>query len=92
MTMKKYGRYYINGYALLFAIETGVRVAELCSLMWDDVLDNCIHIHNQQLNKKNKDGHKTYYLAPYTKNEKGISSEGCATHSDSRLQTITLFA
>ena len=75
MTMKKYGSYYINGYAMLFAIETGVRVAELCALKWEDIKENSIHIHCQQLNKQ-VDGTKVYYLVPYTKNEKGQSEDG----------------
>lgn len=57
MTMKKYGSYYINGYAMLFAIETGVRVGELCALKWEDITANSIHIHSQQLNKRQ--GHCT---------------------------------
>ena len=75
MTLKKYGKYYIHGYAMLFAIETGVRVAELCALKWEDILPDRIHIHAQQLHEK-LEGGKKYYLAPYTKNEKGISEDG----------------
>lgn len=75
MTMKKYGSYYINGYAMLFAIETGVRVGELCALKWEDITANSIHIHSQQLNKS-VEGGKEYYLVPYTKNEKGESEDG----------------
>ena len=76
MTMKKYGRYYINGFALLFSIETGVRVGELCSLKWADIREDCIHIHSQQLSEEREKGHTTYYYDPHTKNEKGISCEG----------------
>ena len=72
---KRYGDYYINGYAMLFAIETGVRVGELCALKWEDVHENYIHIHAQQL-YQNVDGKKEIYFAPYTKNEKGISEDG----------------
>lgn len=75
MQMKKYGRYYINGYALLFAIETGVRVGELCAIKWRDVYEDRIHIHSQQLCDKTK-GYTDYYYVPYTKNEKGISEDG----------------
>ncbi|MCF0142462.1 MAG: tyrosine-type recombinase/integrase, partial [Parasporobacterium sp.] len=75
MTLAKYGSYYINGYALLFAIETGVRVGELCALKWEDVKENSIHIHCQQLYRKCEGG-KDYYLVPYTKNEKGQSADG----------------
>ena len=75
MGMKKYGSYYINGYAMLFAIETGVRVGELCALKWSDIETESIHIHSQQLTKIT-DGAKEYYLVPYTKNEKGESEDG----------------
>lgn len=73
--MDKYGSYYINGYAMLFAIETGVRVGELCALKWEDIEEESIHIHSQQLANKEKGG-KEYYLVPYTKNEKGESEDG----------------
>ena len=76
MTMKKYGRYYINGFALLFSIETGVRVAELCSLKWANIREDCIHIHSQQLSEEREPGHTTYYYDLHTKNEKGISCDG----------------
>lgn len=75
MTQKKYGSYYINGYALLFEIETGLRVGELCAVQWSDIGENAIHIHSQQLNTIEPGG-KNYFLAPYTKNEKGISEDG----------------
>lgn len=75
MTLKKYGNYYINGYAMLFAIETGVRVGELCAIRWEDIKEHSIHIHSQQLSRKVSGG-KEYYLVTYTKNEKGVSEDG----------------
>ncbi len=75
MKMQKYGRYYVNGFALLFSIETGVRVGELCSVMWSDVYGDYIHIHTQQLSDR-KNGKKEYHLDYKTKNEKGISTDG----------------
>lgn len=72
--LKRFGDYYINGYTMLFTIETGVRVGELCALKWADVKDNYIHIHAQQL-FQNFDGKKEVYYAPYTKYEKGISED-----------------
>lgn len=74
MTQKKYGAYYINGFACLFAIETGVRAGELCSIKWSDVKEDCIHIHTQQLYLKQENG-KNYYEVNYTKNEKGESAD-----------------
>lgn len=69
--------YYVNGYAMKFAVNTGVRAGELCGLKWDDVdfENGVIHIHGQQLIRK-VDGHTEYYYAPYTKNERGISEDG----------------
>ena len=75
MTSKRYDGYFINGYAILLSIETGMRVAELCSLKWSDVKEKTLHIHSQQLNNKRKGG-KEYYYAPWTKNEKGVSNGG----------------
>lgn len=78
MAHKTYKGYFINGYAMLFSMETGVRAGELCSLRWQDVKDQYIHIHSQQLKKKAEDGKKgsIYYYASYTKNEKGVSRDG----------------
>lgn len=69
--------YYVNGYAMKFAINTGVRAGELCGIKWNDIdfENNVIHIHGQQLIKK-VDGHSVYYYAPYTKNELGTSDDG----------------
>ena len=75
MTKKKWGEYYINGYAVLFAIETGVRAGELCALKRADITENSIHIHAQQLTKR-ESGKKVYYYDTCTKNEKGISEDG----------------
>lgn len=75
MTHKTYNGYFINGFAILLSIETGMRVGELCSLKWSDVKDTYLHIHSQQLYNKRKGG-KIYYYAPYTKNEKGKSQGG----------------
>ena len=51
---KKHNGYFINGYAILLAIETGMRAGELPSLKWTDIKDNYIHIHSQQLSKRRK--------------------------------------
>lgn len=75
MTYERYAGYFINGYAILLAIETGMRADELPALKWSDVHDNYIHIHTQQLSNKRKGG-KEYYLADWTKDEKGQSQGG----------------
>lgn len=75
MAHQTYHGYFINGYAMLFAIETGVRCGELVALQWEDVKDTYIHIHAQQLKEKGEHG-SIYYYAPYTKNEKGVSQDG----------------
>ena len=72
---KKHNGYFINGYAILLAIETGMRAGELPSLKWTDIKGNYIHIHSQQLSKRRKGG-KEYYYADWTKNEKGIPMGG----------------
>ena len=60
-----------------FAVQTGVRVGELCALKWEDIDFNAltIHIHRQQLLSID-DGHVSYYIADHTKNEKGVSQDG----------------
>lgn len=63
---KKYNDYFINGYTILFSIETGVRVAELCSLKWADVRDIDIWIHTQQIQNADNEWEEL----PYTKNER----------------------
>lgn len=77
MPMKRNKGYFINGYAMLLSIETGMRAGEICSLRWDDVKERCIHVHSQQLSEKLGKGQgKRYYYAPWTKDEKGISRGG----------------
>ncbi len=78
MKRKRYNGYFINGYAILFSIETGMRAGELPSLKWSDITDGCIHIHTQQLHriKEGTKGSHDYYFADWTKNEKGVSKGG----------------
>ena len=68
-------RYDVNGYAILFSSETGLREGEIPSLKWSDIEGNAIHIHSQQ-NDERRDGVKVYYYNPTTKNEKGVSNNG----------------
>ena len=76
MTRKMYDGYFIIGYMILLAIETGMRVAELCSLKWVDIRSAYIHIHTQQLFDFDSDKKKRYFLAEWTKEEKGYSHGG----------------
>ncbi len=75
MGNKKYHGYFINGYAILMSIGTGMRAGELPSLKWSDIHDNYIHIHSQQLSERQKGG-KRYTYADWTKNEKHIPQGG----------------
>ncbi len=75
MGFKRYHGYFINGYAIIFSIKTGVRVGEIPALKWSDVKENYIHIHAQQLSHKRKGG-KEYYYAGWTKDERGESKGG----------------
>lgn len=61
--------YYVHGYAMLFAIETGARSGEIPALKWSDVKENAIHFHGQQLSIR-KGGHTVYFFVPWNKNEK----------------------
>ncbi len=71
----RYNGYCVKAYMTELSMETGVRVAELCSLEEQDIANGVIHIHTQQLYTKVKGG-KVYRQALYTKNEKGISQDG----------------
>ncbi len=63
-------RYDFIGYAILFSIETGVRVGEIPVLRWSDITNKGIHIHRQQRVVKVKGSTKEIYELPYTKNER----------------------
>ncbi len=89
MPKKRNKGYFINGYAMLLSIETGMRVGEICSLRWDDIKDKYIHIHSQQLSESLGKGKGTrYYYAPWTKNEKGISHGGRKFPLTNAIQAI----
>lgn len=87
MKQKRYHGYFINGYAILLSIETGMRAGELCSLKWSDIKDTVVHIHSQQLSNK-RSGGKEYYYAPWTKNEKGVSKGGRKFPMTNTIRTI----
>ncbi len=67
MSEKKYDPI---GYAMLFSIETGVRVAEIPPLRWEDITEKGIHIHRQQRMTRIKGEGRTFEELPYTKNER----------------------
>lgn len=71
--MSYYERYYILGYMIRLAIETGMRAAELCALHWEDIKDDNIWIHRQLL-KKTKP--LRFYEVLWTKNEKKHEGKG----------------
>lgn len=75
MNHKRYKEYFINGYMILFSIESGCRAGELPALKWSDYDGKTIHIHSQQV-KDITDHGSQYREVPYTKNEKGISCDG----------------
>lgn len=79
--------YYINGYITLVAIETGMRVGELCALKWEDIKDGKIHIHAQQLHKI-IDGTNQPYYEDSTKEEKRVSNGGRYFPVTSQLKPI----
>lgn len=63
-----------NAYAILMAIDTGMRCGELCAMKWDDISEDKIHIHAQILCEN--EAKNTYKYANWTKNEKGHSCGG----------------
>ncbi len=91
MTLKKYGDYYVSGYAMLIAIETGMRSGELCGLQWADIdfSRGYIHIHRQEL-QRYVNGKFEYYHVDKTKNEKGVSQGGRYFPLTSTLSTLFL--
>lgn len=50
-----------------------MRIGELCSLKWEDIKGDRMHIHTQQLKDLKS---REYNLVPWTKNEKGIPKGG----------------
>ncbi len=74
MTYKRYpDGYYVNGYGILLAIETGMRVGELCSLKWSDIEGQYLHIQSQQVIESSDE---KFVERKTTKNEKGESDNG----------------
>ena len=61
-----------NPHALmtLLSIETGQRAGELAALQKSDDLGKYLHVHRQQIKRKDKDGHQIFYDVGYTKDER----------------------
>ena len=55
---------------ILMAIETGMRAGELAALHKEDVYEEFIHIHRQQIRETDAEGHEIIYEVGYTKDER----------------------
>lgn len=66
-------RYDRCKYALmaLLASYTGMRASELPALLWDDVKDNHLHIHQMQVRHDGEHGKDRFEIVPWLKEEKG---------------------
>ncbi len=51
----------------IFAAETGMRVGEMPALLWDDISDEYIHVHRQQIMEK---ASRVFSEVSYTKDER----------------------
>ena len=59
------------------SIWSGMREGELPAVTWEDVGENYIHVHRQQLWKENAQGKRSeLVVVPWTKNEKGVPQGG----------------
>jgi len=65
-------------YALmgLLASYTGMRASELPALLWEDVKENHIHIHQMQIRHDGKHGDERFEIVPWLKEEKGQPKGG----------------
>ena len=62
---------------MLLSAETGMRSAELAALKWEDIEDNYIHIHRQQLYENGLDGGtRRITYVDYNKNERIFPDDG----------------
>ena len=71
-------RYDRCNYALmgLLASYTGMRASELPALMWEDIKDNHIHIHQMQTRNDGEHGDARFEIVPWLKEEKGSPRGG----------------
>lgn len=60
----------------LLAANTGMRCAELSALRWEDISDDFIHIHRQQVIKHSGKGNRKIYEVQYTKDERQHPHDG----------------
>ena len=61
---------------MLVPMETGLRVGELAALHTSDISDEYIHVHRQQREEKDEDGHLRYIEIGHTKDERMHPHDG----------------
>lgn len=62
--------------AMLICMETGMRAGEIVALKMADISDGYIHVHDQQVRRRDKNEHQQFLLAGYTKNERQNPKSG----------------
>lgn len=72
---RNYGRckYALMG---LMASYTGMRASELPALMWEDIKDKYMYVHQMQIVNEGKHGDERYTIVPWLKEEKGLPKGG----------------
>ncbi len=75
----------------LFSMVTGLRVGELSALTWDDVLDDCIHVHQQQI-RDTSSGHQVFRNVGYTKDERMHPHDGREIPRNPQINVVLSFA
>lgn len=71
----------------LLALETGMRRDELCALRWEDVENEYIHIHRQQLTDPSASPKRAYEVL-YTKDEREHPHDGRYFPITAKIQNI----
>ena len=62
----------IGNLGVLFAAYTGMRVGEIVALKWEDIRDNYIYVHRNQIRYRNENGDYVYEIRDTPKTEAGI--------------------
>lgn len=71
----------------LLAKETGMRAAEICALKWEDIEEDYIHIHRQQLIDYSAKPQKIYEVQ-YTKDEREHPHDGRLYPISAEIQKV----